>query len=122
MMTARTRNILGWAAQLVAAAILGMAGVSKLLGAPDSVALFTLLGAEPYGRLALGAVELVAAILLLWPARAVVGAGLGAALMIGAIGTHLLKIGVSYPGDYSLIIMACVVLVACAATVGLRRA
>lgn len=122
MMTSRTRTIFSWIAQLVAAAILGMAGVAKLAGATDSVALFTLLGVEPVGRLVLGVVEVAAALLLLWPARAVVGAGLGAVLMIGAIGTHVARIGISYPGDYSLITMACVVLIACLATVGLRRA
>jgi len=120
-MSPRTRTVLSWVAQLVAAAILGMAGVSKLTGAADSVALFTLLGAEPTGRLALGSVELVATLLLLWPARAVIGASLGAFLMVGAIGTHLFRIGINYGGDPSLFIMACVVLISCGATIGLRR-
>ncbi len=121
MPSPRHRTILAWTAQIVAAAILGMAGASKLAAAEDSVALFTLLGAEPLGRLVLGAVELAAAILLLWPARAMLGAMVGVMLMVGAIGTHVARIGINYGGDPSLFIMACVTLVACAATIGLRR-
>jgi hypothetical protein len=98
-----------------------MAGVAKLTAAADPVALFTLLGAEPWGRLLVGTLEVLATLLLLWPSMAVPGASLGAALMLGAIGTHLVKIGISYGGDPSLFIMACVVLCACAATVWLRK-
>lgn len=116
----RPRTVVTWVAQLVAAAILGMAGVAKLTAAPDSVALFTLLGAEPWGRLLLGAVELLATLLLVWPRAAAAGAALGAALMVGALGTHVFKIGITYGGDPSLFIMACVVLAACLATLALR--
>jgi uncharacterized membrane protein YphA (DoxX/SURF4 family) len=121
VLTARSRTILAWIAQVVAAGILGMAGVLKLTAAPDPVALFTLLGAEPWCRLLVGTLEVAATLLLLWPTTARVGAGLGAALMLGAIGTHLVKIGVFYGGDPSLFIMACVVLSACAATAWLPK-
>jgi hypothetical protein len=121
MWSPRHRIILAWITKLIAAAILGMAGVSKLAGAEDSVALFTLLGAEPLGRLLLGVVELAATALLLWPARAVAGAMVGVVLMVGAIGTHLTRIGINYGGDPSLFIMACVTLAACAATIWLGR-
>lgn len=98
-----------------------MAGFAKLTTATDSVALFTLLGAEPWGRLLVGGAEILATGLLLWSPMAVIGASLGIALMLGAIGTHLFKIGISYGGNPSIFIMACVVLIACAATVWLRK-
>lgn len=121
MLSPRTHTVLTWIARLVAAGILGMASFAKLTAASDSVALFTLLGAEPWGRLLVGSAELVATVLLLRSTMAVVGASLGAVLMLGAIATHLFKIGITYGGDPSLFIMACVVLIACAATVWLRR-
>lgn len=121
MTSSRIRSALPWIPQLVAAGILGMAGLSKLAGATDSIALFTLLGVEPWGRVLVGVLEGVATLLLLWPQRARIGAGLGAALMVGAIGTHLLKLGITYGGDPTLFLMACVVLGACAVTLRRRQ-
>ena len=120
-LTPKARVALTWLAQVVAAAILGMASLAKLTSAPDAVALFTLLGVEPWGRFLLGSVELLTALLLLWPKSAVVGGGLGVVLMLGAIATHLFRIGITYGGDASLFLMATIVLLASAATVTLRR-
>jgi hypothetical protein len=120
-LTPKARVGLAWLAQVVAAAILGMASFAKLTSAPDAVALFTVLGVEPWGRFLLGAVELLTAVLLLWPKWAVVGGGFGVVLMLGAIATHVLRIGITYGGDPSLFLMATIVLLASAATVILRR-
>ena len=113
--------IASWVARLVAAAILVMAGMAKLTGNADSVALFTLLGAEPWGRFLLGTVELTTVILLLWPRTAWVGGTLALGLMTGAILTHLLKIGVTYGGDPSLFLMALLTFTAAAITTYLHR-
>jgi len=117
----RTRTIAAWAAQLVAVGILAMASVMKLMGNPDSVSLFTTLGAEPWGRWAVALTELAAVILLLRPKTAAAGGALAAVLMLGAIGTHLTKLGIAYNGDPSLFVMAVIVLVAGVTTVLLRR-
>jgi uncharacterized ion transporter superfamily protein YfcC len=98
-----------------------MAALTKLRGVPDSVDIFTLLGVEPWGRILLGLVELAAALLLLWPRTAVIGGSLGLFLMTGAIGAHLLKLGIMYGGGPSLFIMALLVFAASGATVLLRR-
>jgi hypothetical protein len=113
--------VTAWAAQILAAAILLMAGISKLAASADAVALFTRLGVEPWGRLVLGPIEVLTALLLLWPRTAVVGGLLGLVLMVGATATHLFKIGIVYNGDASLFLMAVVVLVASGTTVYLRR-
>ena len=110
-----------WIAQVMAAVILGMAGFMKLSGAPDSVALFEVLGAEPMGRLALGSVELLTVVLLLVPRTAAVGGVMAAGVTLGAVGTHLFKIGISYGGDPSLFIMASVTLLAGATVAFLRK-
>jgi len=115
------RTAFSWIAQLTAAGILAMAAITKLTSAPEPMVLFTILGAEPWGRLLVGALELVAALLLIWPRTAAIGAGVGATVMLGAIGTHLFKIGLNYGGNPSLFVAACVVLAACLTTLVLRR-
>jgi len=51
---------------------------------PAPIWIFEQLGAEPWGRLGSGAVELVASILILLPATAAVGALLAIGVMAGA--------------------------------------
>ena len=51
-----------WVLQLVVAAILLQTLFFKFTGAPESVYIFSTLGAEPWGRIGSGVVELVAAI------------------------------------------------------------
>jgi uncharacterized membrane protein YphA (DoxX/SURF4 family) len=112
-----------WIAQLVAAAILGQTLFFKFGGAPESVWIFTTLGAEPWGRLGSGAVEAVAVALLLLPRLAVFGALLGAGTMVGAIASHALFLGIEVQGDGGLLFgLANVVLVACLVVIALRRA
>jgi hypothetical protein len=121
MLSPRLRTGLSWAVRLIAAAILGMAGVMKVAAASDPVALFTLLGAEPWGRVLVGSLEILTTALVLWPRTAVYGGILGFLLMLGAIGTHLLRIGITYGGDASLFMTVCLVLVATAVTIALIR-
>jgi hypothetical protein len=104
-------NVIAGVAQLVAAAILGMAAVPKLMGAADAVALFEALGA-PWLRLPTGLAEAAAVILLLVPGMAGWGGLLAIALMLGAVGSHLMVLGVSYGGDPAMFFMALIVLIA----------
>ena len=114
-------NALAWAAALLAAGILAMASFFKLTGAPDSVQLFETLGAEPWGRYLVGLLELTAVILLVRPATAAKGAALALFLMLGALGTHLFKIGINYQGDGGTLFgMALGVLIASALVARLR--
>ena len=121
MPLSRPRLVASWVAQLVAAAILGMAGFAKLSGAEDSVTLFSFLGVEPWGRYLVGALEGLATLLLLVPKTALAGAGLGALVMLGALATHILKIGVMYGGNPDLFLMAWTGLAACLMTAWCRR-
>jgi len=78
-----------WVLQLVVAAILLQTLFFKFTGAPESVYIFSTLGAEPWGRIGSGVVELVAAILVLVPATTTIGAALAMGVMAGAIMSHL---------------------------------
>ena len=117
----KTRTITAWVAQLIAAGILGMASFMKLTSSADSVALFTTLGVEPWGRWAVGLWELITVVLLLRARTARLGGILGAVLMVGAVGAHLTKLGIAYQGDPSLFVMALVALSATVTVILLRR-
>ena len=93
------RAAVDWLLRLIAVGILGSTLFFKFTAAQESVALFERLGAEPFGRLGLGVVELVAVVLLLVPRTVVEGALLTAALMLGAVGTHLTVLGIEVDGD-----------------------
>jgi uncharacterized membrane protein YphA (DoxX/SURF4 family) len=96
-------NLLSWGLRLSAAAILIQTLFFKFSGSAESVYIFTKVGAEPWGRLGSGIVELTAALLLLVPATTTVGALLAIGLMAGAIVSHLTVLGVEVMGDGGLL-------------------
>src|SRR5258706_15856023 len=95
----RPALVVSWVCQIIAAVILGQTLYFKFTGAPESVYIFSALGAEPWGRIGTGVLELVAVALLLYPRTPVLGAALAAGLMVGAIGAHLTRLGVEVQGD-----------------------
>lgn len=86
----------------------------KFSAAPQSVHLFTILGMEPWGRIGIGVLELIASILILYPRTTPYGALLGLGLMAGAIFFHLTKLGIYFDGDAWLFTYAVIVFVCCA--------
>jgi hypothetical protein len=117
---AHARKI-SWFGQIVAVAILGMALPGKFLADPAAVSIFQQLGAEPLGRLATGGFEAIALVLLLIPVTAVYGGLLTAGLMLGAILSHLVVLGVAPDGDPSMFVMAGVAFLAGAGVAWIRR-
>lgn len=85
--------------RILAALILLQTLWFKFTAAPESVYIFRTLGAEPWGRIGSGVVELVASALLFVPGLTWLGAGLALGTMGGAIMSHLTKLGISVQGD-----------------------
>jgi hypothetical protein len=111
-----------WALQLVVAVILLQTLFFKFTGAAESVYIFSTLGAEPWGRIGSGIVELIAAILLLVPATVTVGATLTLIVIVGAILSHLTILGIEVQGDGGLLfLLALTVFVGSAVILVLRR-
>jgi hypothetical protein len=109
--------------QLVCAGILLQTLFFKFTGAEESVYIFTTLGAEPWGRIGSGIIELVASALLLYPPTAAIGALLAMGAMSGAILSHFMFLGIEIRGDGGLLFgLAVIVLVASAAIAAIRRA
>ena len=116
------QQALSWVLQIAAAIILAQTLFFKFSGAEESVWIFSTLGVEPWGRIGTGAMELVAAVLLLWPRTTALGALLAIGLMAGAILSHLAFLGVSVQGDGGLLFgLACAVLVAAAIVALIHR-
>jgi len=110
-----------WICQLAAAGILGQTLFFKFTAAPESVYIFSTLGLEPWGRIGSGIAELVAALLLLTPRTAWLGALLTMGLLAGAIGAHLTRLGIEVQGDSGLLFALALVSFASAAAVAVLR-
>jgi uncharacterized membrane protein YphA (DoxX/SURF4 family) len=111
-MTTQAKNILCWVLKLIAAIIMLQTLFFKFSAAPESVYIFTTLGMEPWGRIGIGVLELIASLLILYPRTTAFGAVLGVGLMAGAIFFHLTKLGIEVQGDGGqLFIYAALVLV-----------
>lgn len=98
-----TLSILSWILRVVAAAILLQTLFFKFTAAPESVYIFTKVGAEPWGRVGSGIVELIAAVSLLWPRLTWLGSVLALGMMTGAIASHLTVLGIEVQGDKGLL-------------------
>lgn len=108
----KTLRITSWLLRIIAAAILLQTLYFKFTAHPESVELFSKLGAEPWGRIGTGILELITGILLLVPSTAFIGGLLGMGLMSGAIASHILVIGIESKGDGGqLFILAIIVLI-----------
>lgn len=101
----KKKNLTSWIARIAVAIIIGQTLFFKFTDAPETVELFKKLdlGASAYKTI--GALELVACLLILIPRTVAWGTILSLGLMSGAILAHITKIGFSGP-DGTLAAMA----------------
>ena len=95
--------------RLIVAAILIQTLRFKFTAHPDSVYIFQTVGLEPYGRIAIGVLELIAGILLLIPKTIWLGATLTISVIGGAIFMHLTKLGIEINNDSGILFITAVV-------------
>ncbi len=107
------RNTISWILKLTVAIILLQTLYFKFTAHPDSVHIFSALGAEPYGRIALGIIELITAALILFPGTQIIGMINSLGIICGAVCSHLLVLGIDVKNDGGgLFTLAIIVLVA----------
>jgi putative oxidoreductase len=118
--------VLSWGCRIVAAIILLQTLFFKFTAAPESVYIFTKLGAfihtylplasigtvQVSGRIGSGIMELVAAVLLLTPRFVWAGAILAMAATGGAIVSHLTFLGIEVQGDKGLLFFLAIAVLA----------
>jgi uncharacterized membrane protein YphA (DoxX/SURF4 family) len=114
-------NLFLWLLRIIAAGIFLQTLFFKFTASEESVYIFSTLGMEPVGRIGSGIAELVAAILILIPRSTVYGALLGLAVMAGAIGSHLLVLGIDVKDDGGLLFGLAVVAFICCAVLAYRN-
>lgn len=110
-------TLLYWAARIIAAVIMFQTLYFKFSGAEESVYIFTTVGMEPWGRIGVGVMELIASILLIITPTAWLGAAFGLGLMTGAIGMHLVMLGIEVKGDGGQLFFYAVMVAVCSAYV-----
>ncbi|TAH27290.1 MAG: DoxX family protein [Cytophagales bacterium] len=94
-----TKNIISWALRITVAIILIQTLYFKFTAHPDSVYIFSLLGLEPWGRIALGIIELITALLILRSNTKIIGMATGLGIIIGAVFSHILVLGINVSND-----------------------
>ena len=106
--------VFSWIIRLVVAVILVQTLYFKFTASEESVYIFSALGIEPYGRIGTGIAELITAILILIPRTSLLGAIMGCGVMIGAIFTHILILGIEVKNDGgTLFILALITFLCC---------
>ena len=116
-MNIQAKTIILWGARIIAALIMLQTLYFKFTASAESVYIFQTVRMEPWGRIGVGVMELIAAVLLLINRTAWIGALLGVGLMAGAIMMHLTILGVEVQGDGGyLFILAIIVLLTSAYT------
>ena len=109
----KSQQIFLWVLRILAALIMVQSLFFKFSASEESVYIFTTVGMEPWGRIATGTAELIAAILLLWPKTTVWGAVIAAGVMSGAIFFHVTSLGLVVKEDGGqLFIYALIVFIA----------
>jgi putative oxidoreductase len=117
-----TITVLSWLLRIAASAILLQTLFFKFTAAPEPVYIFTKVGAEPWGRIGSGIIELIAAILLLAPRFTWLGSLLAVGVMSGAILSHFTILGIEVRGDKGLLFgLAVIVFVAAGTNLVLHR-
>ena len=111
------KKVLFWLIRIIPAIIMMQTLFYKFTAAPESVALFSELGIEPFGRIVSGVIELIASILLFIPNKSFYGALIGFGIMIGAILSHLFIIGINFNNDGGGLLTPAIITFICCAFV-----
>jgi hypothetical protein len=103
-------NIALWCVQVLLALAFAGAASGKLLGKPEMVGLYDAIGIGQWFRYLTGIMELCGAVLILIIRTRIIGAGLLASVMVGAIATHLFVLHSSPAAPLVLLALALFVL------------
>lgn len=93
------KNKILWVLRLAISAILLQTLYYKFTAHPDSVFIFESLGVEPFGRIGLGIIEFITAILILINSTRILGLLLSLLIILGAIFSHFIVLGLQIAND-----------------------
>ncbi|MBA4145247.1 MAG: DoxX family protein [Cytophaga sp.] len=107
------KNVFLWISRLLAAMIMLQTLYFKFTASEESVYIFSAIGMEPWGRIAVGIMELIASLLLIITSTAWLGALLSLGLMLGAIGMHLTLLGIEVKNDGGYLFILSLIVTVC---------
>jgi uncharacterized membrane protein YphA (DoxX/SURF4 family) len=81
----------------------------KFTAHPDSVYIFEKVNLEPYGRISIGIIELMAGVLLLIPKTVWLGATFTIIVISGAIFMHLTILGIEINNDGGMLFITAII-------------
>lgn len=110
-------GVIDWILRLTVAVILAQTLWFKFTAAPESVYIFDKVGLGAPGRIGSGIAELIAAILILIPGTAWLGAILALGVISGAIMSHLTILGIVVLNDHGLLFTLALIVEICSALV-----
>jgi len=114
VMNPQTHPKWSWLLRLVAGGIMLQTLYFKFSAAPESVYIFSTVGMEPWGRIFVGILELIASVLILIPRTTAYGALIGIGVMTGAVFMHITRLGIVVQNDSGLLfVLAMIVLLTC---------
>jgi putative oxidoreductase len=116
-MNSKMITYLTWVARILAAVIMIQTLYFKFTGAEESIYIFTTVGMEPWGRIGVGVMELIASLLIIFPATSWIGAGIAFGLMVGAMGMHLTILGIEVQSDGGYLFFLALIVAVCSAFV-----
>lgn len=89
IMTAKTKNIIGWSLSGLVGLMLAASATDKIIATKHAIAMATSFGITSTEYGILGTIEVVSVILFLYPRTAILGLLLLSSYLGGAIATHL---------------------------------
>ena len=104
--TGKGLNIALWCLQVLLALAFVGASSGKLMGKPEMVGLFEVIGVGQWFRYVTGILELTGAVLIVVPKTRSVGAVLLIAVMLGAVATHLFILHAAPTAPLVLLLLA----------------
>ena len=104
-------RLLSWGVRIATAGLLGQAALTKFVGTERAVEIFTRVGMGASGRILIGLIEVLAALLILVPQSAAYGAFLGLGVIVGATIAHVTLIGLGGLPHAALVAVGCVTII-----------
>lgn len=97
------------ALRIIVAVILIQTLRFKFTAHTDSVSIFEKVGLEPYGRIGIGILELIAGVLLIIPKTVWIGATLTLGVITGALFLHVTKLGIKVNNDGGILFFTAII-------------
>ncbi|MGE6221262.1 DoxX family protein [Nubsella zeaxanthinifaciens] len=109
----QSKKLVTSALRIIVAVILLQTLYFKFTAHPDSVHIFSALGVEPWGRITLGITELIVAVMILLPKTKTLGMLCSLIIILGAVASHLLVLGINVSSDNGKLFALALVVLFC---------